>query len=69
MLPVMTYYAQSELQYATFDPGFSKVILVQPSSETVEGVFSVLKRHFTQNQHSSLQDLVETSVMLEFNNS
>ena len=49
--------------------GFSKVILVQPSSAAVEQVFSVLKRHFTQYQHSSLQDLVETSVMLEFNNS
>ena len=49
--------------------GFSNVIQVQPSSAAVERVFSVLKKHFTQYQNSSLQDYVETSLMLEFNKS
>ena len=49
--------------------GFSKVILIQLSSVSVERVFSILKRHFTQSQQSALQDYVEVEVMLEFNNS
>ena len=49
--------------------GFSKIALIQPSSASVERVFSVLKKHFTQYQHSALQDYVEVSVMLEYNHS
>ena len=47
--------------------GFSRVILVQPSSASAERVFSILKRHYTQYQNTSLQDHVKVGVMLEFN--
>ena len=49
--------------------GFSKVVLIQPSSATVEILFPILKRHFAQSQQSALQDYVEVGVMLEINNS
>ena len=46
----------------------SKVPVVQPSSAAAEKVFSILNRSFNDTQNSALQDLVETSVMMQFNN-
>ena len=43
------------------------VILVQPSSATSERVFSLLKASFGPQQDCSLQDYVESSLMLQFN--
>ena len=44
-----------------------KVLLVQPSSAAAERVFSLLKASFGDQQDSSLQDYVETSLMLQYN--
>ena len=44
-----------------------KVLLVQPSSACAERVFSILNESFSDRQDSSLQDYVETSLMLQFN--
>jgi len=44
-----------------------KVLLVQPSSASAERVFSLLNNSFSPQQQSSLQDYVETSVMLQYN--
>ena len=41
-----------------------QVLLVQPSSATV---FSLLNSSFSDRQDSSLQDYIETSLMLQFN--
>ena len=46
----------------------AKVTVVQPSSAAAERAFSVLQRSFTDSQTGALQDLVETSIMLQFNN-
>ena len=46
---------------------FRAVILVQPSSAAAERVFSILQR-FTAQQESSLEDYIELSVMLQYNN-
>ena len=45
----------------------AKVAAVQPSSAAAERVFLILKQSFNHTQQSALQDLVETSVMLQFN--
>ena len=45
------------------------VLLVQPSSAAAERVFSILSSSFTERQTSSLEDYIETSVMLQYNNS
>ena len=42
-------------------------MLVQPSSATSERVFSILKASFGPQQDSSLQDYIESSLMLQFN--
>ena len=44
-----------------------KVFLVQPSSATVERVFSILNRIYTKDRYSSLNDMIELSCMLAFN--
>jgi len=44
------------------------VVLVQPSSATSVRVFSLLKASFGPQQDGSLQDYIESSLMLQFNN-
>lgn len=43
------------------------VFLIQPSSSASERVFSILNNSFSSQQQQSLQDYVETSVMLQYN--
>ena len=40
----------------------------QPSSAAVERVFSMLNNTFKDQQHNSLQDYLEASIMLRYNN-
>ncbi|CAB3979446.1 DNA-directed primase polymerase [Paramuricea clavata] len=44
-----------------------KVLLVQPSSATAERVFSMLNQSFGEQQQNALEDLVETTIMLQCN--
>ena len=44
-----------------------KVLLVQPSSAAAERAFSLLNSSFGSQQHHSLCDYVETSIMLQYN--
>ena len=44
-----------------------KVLVVQPSSAAAERVFSILSISFTDQQEQSLEDYVEASVMLQYN--
>ena len=43
------------------------VVLVQPSSAAVERVFSILKASFGHLQDNSLQEYIESSLMLQYN--
>ena len=45
-----------------------KVLVLQPSSAATERVFSLLKASFSDQQESTLQDYIETSLMLQYNN-
>jgi len=45
-----------------------KILLVQPSSAAVERVFSLLNSGFVDQQEQSLQNYIEASVMLRYNN-
>ena len=45
-----------------------KVLVLQPSSAASERVFSLLKSSFSEQQESSLQDYIETSLVLQYNN-
>ena len=44
-----------------------KILLVQPSSASAEQVFSLLQNAFNKQQEGALEETVETSVMLRYN--
>ena len=44
-----------------------KILLVQPSSASAERVFSLLQNAFNKQQEGALEERVETSVMLRYN--
>ena len=44
-----------------------QVLLIQPSSAAAERVFSLLNNSFNERQNSSLEDYIETSIMLQYN--
>ncbi len=44
-----------------------QLVLVQPSSAAAKRVFSLLNASFSEQQQQSLNDYVETSVMLQYN--
>ena len=43
------------------------MLLLQPSSAAAERVFSLLNDRFNERQRSSLEDYIETSIMLQYN--
>ena len=45
-----------------------KVLLIQPSSAATERAVSLLNLSFGDQQDSSLQDYIEASIMMQFNN-
>ena len=59
--------------HSTYLPYWSSalkdVLLVQPSSAAAERVFSLLKASFGPQQDSSLQDYVQSALMLQYNRS
>ena len=44
-----------------------KILLVQPRSASAERVFSLLQNAFSKQQEAALEETVETSVMLRYN--
>lgn len=64
---VCTFWKNHENILPHWSAAASKVAVIQPYSAAAERVFSVLNRSFNDTQNGSLQDLVETSVMLQFN--
>ena len=62
-------YKRLAAQYAA-DPVFIAggfVILIQPSSASVERVFSIVNRIYSKDRYSTLNDMIELSVMLAYN--
>ena len=45
-----------------------KILLIQPSSAAAERIFSLLNSTFSDQQENSLQDYIEASLMLQYNN-
>ena len=61
------WWQRHEEELPHWCPVFKLVLLVQPSSAAAERVFSLLQNSFTQRQSSSLEDYIETSLMLQYN--
>ncbi len=43
------------------------VLLISPSSASVERVFSMMRRTFNSQQDAALADMIRVSLMLQFN--
>ena len=66
-LSCIEWWKINEQNLPCWSAAAKKVLLVQPSSASAEQVFSLLNNSFSSQQQSSLQDYVETSIMLQYN--
>ena len=64
----LLFWKCHERDLPTWAKAARHVLLVQPSSAASERVFSLLRNSFGERQNSSLQDYIETSLMLQYNN-
>ena len=64
----VTWWKQNSEQLPGWAAAFRKVLLVHPSSAAAsERVFSLLNASFNDQQDHSLQDYIETSLILQYN--
>ena len=61
------YWAVKRTKLAAWTEFAHTCMLLQPSSACVERAFSILKYIFTDQQSTSLGDLIETTLMLRYN--
>ena len=63
----LQWWSRNEANLPNWSSLVKKVLLVQPSSASAERVFSVMNNFFTNQQDAALEQTVETSVMLCYN--
>ena len=63
----LKFWKDHELSIPKWSDAARNIFLLQPSSAAAERVFSVLNNSFGKKQLGSLEDYIETSVMLQFN--
>ena len=64
----LTWWANHKDTLPHWSSLVKKLLLIQPSSASAERVFSLLTNVFGSQQESGLQDYLEASVMLRYNN-
>ena len=67
-IDILQWWHRNESDLPCWAAAACKVLLAQPSSAASERVFSLLKSSFSSQQQRSLQDYVEVSLMLQYNN-
>ena len=63
----LQWWATHAAALPNWSAAVKKVFLVQPSSASAEWVFSLLQNAFSKQQEAALEETVETSVMLRYN--
>ena len=66
--PVLTWWKDNESKLPFWSSALKKIVLVQPTSAAAEMVFSLLNNSFGDKQADTLQDYLEASLMLQYNN-
>ena len=61
----LEFWKTHELSLSAWATAARKNLLVQPSSASLEYVFSLLNNSFGPQQNSALQDYIKTSLMLQ----
>ena len=64
---VLEWWKDNQEVLPIWSSAASKIVLLQPSSAAAERVFSLLNASFDKTQQSSLEDYVESSIMLQYN--
>ena len=64
----LTWWANHKETLPLWSSLVKRLLLIQPSSASAERVFSLLTNAFGSQQESALQDYLEASVMLRYNN-
>ena len=64
----LTWWANHKDTLPHWSSLVKKLLLIQPSSASAERAFSLLTNAFRSQQESALQDYLEASVMLRYNN-
>ena len=64
----LLFWKTHETNLPNWSKAAKSVLLVQPSSAASERIFSLLRNSFGERQNSSLQDYIEASLMLQYNN-
>ena len=62
----LSWWKNNSTELPQWSKSAQNVFLIQPSSVSAERVFSILNK-FSDNQMNSLEDYVESSVMLQYN--
>ena len=62
-----TWWKTHERELPKWSNACKLALLVQPSSAAAERVFSILSNCFRDQQMRSLEDYIETSVILQYN--
>ena len=62
------WWSDHESELPNWSNACKQSLLFQPSSAAAERVFSLLQNSFKDQQYSSLEDYIQTSIMLQYNN-
>ena len=65
---ICEWWKSNETVLPNWGGAAKKALLVQPSSAASERVFSLLNNTFGKKQNNSLEDYVESCIMLQYNN-
>ena len=66
-IDILEWWKRNEAALPNWSAAAKKILLLQPSSAASERVFSLLNNSFGFKQNSSLEDYVETSILLQYN--
>ena len=64
----LDWWKRHETDLPKWSGAARKIVLVQPSSTAAERVFSILHCSFGDKQQHALEDYIEASVQLQYNN-
>lgn len=65
---VLEWWSQHSEEIPSWTSACKQILLLQPSSAASERVFSLLQNSFNNRQEQALQDYIETSLILQYNN-
>lgn len=63
---VLTWWEIHEQEIPSWAKACKKILLIQPSSAASERVFSLLENSFRDNQACAMEDYIEASIMLQY---